>query len=56
MAEYKKFGVDVSTWNPEIDYRKAVKDGGVQFAVLRASFGWSDGQKDNQFENHYKGF
>jgi len=56
MAEYKKFGVDVSTWNTEIDYKKAVKEGGVQFAVIRASFGWSAGQKDNQFENHYKGF
>ena len=56
MAKYQKFGIDVSTWQSGVDYQKAVKEGGVGFAVLRASFGWSAGQKDNQFENHYKGF
>lgn len=56
MENNKKFGVDLSTWQTGVNYEKAVKEGGVEFAVLRASFGWSEGQKDNQFENHYKGF
>ena len=51
-----KFGVDVSTWQSGVDYKKAVKEGGVEFVIVRASFGWSAGQKDNQFENHYAGF
>lgn len=52
----KQFGVDVSSWQSGVDYRKAVQEGGVQFAILRASFGWESGQKDNQFETHYRGF
>lgn len=52
----KKFGVDVSEFQTNVNYEKAVKDGGVEFAVIRASFGWHSGQKDKEFENHYKGF
>ena len=51
-----KFGVDISTWQSDVDYSKAVKEGGVEFAILRAGFGREESQKDNRFEQHYKGF
>lgn len=52
----RKFGVDLSEFQTNVDYEKAVKEGKVEFAVVRASFGWHSGQKDKEFENHYKGF
>lgn len=51
-----KFGVDISTWQDVVDYEMAVKKGGVKFAILRAGFGKLESQKDNRFEQHYKGF
>lgn len=56
MTKAKHFGVDVSTWNEHVDYAKAVKDGKVEFAYIRAGFGQYAKQKDNMFEAHYKGF
>ena len=51
------FGVDVSTWQTGCDYEKAVREGGVRFAVIRAGFGKNAAtQKDNMFETHYAGF
>ncbi|MBQ5973104.1 MAG: hypothetical protein IJL69_02795 [Oscillospiraceae bacterium] len=51
------FGVDVSTWQTDCDYKRAVKEGGVRFAMIRAGFGKNAAtQKDNMFETHYKGF
>lgn len=51
------FGVDVSTWQTGCDYEKAVREGGVRFAMIRAGFGKNAAtQKDNMFETHYGGF
>ena len=44
-----KFGIDISTWQDNINYTLASKQG-VQFAILRAGFSTT---KDNQFEKHY---
>ena len=50
----KKIGVDVSTWQGGTDFA-AVKKSGIEFAIIRSSFGSPDpSQVDNQFENHYK--
>lgn len=37
-------GIDVSKWNGDIDW-KAVANSGVQFAIIRTSFGWSNREK-----------
>lgn len=55
MADYLSKGIDVSSWQSGVDYEK-VSAAGIKFAVCRASFGWEVNQKDNQFENHMKGF
>ena len=51
------FGIDISTYNKEIDLKRA-RDEGVNFAIIRAGYtGYSDGiskRKDDQFENHYQ--
>ena len=50
----KRLGVDVSTWQGGTDFQ-AVKESGIEFAILRSSFGSPDpSQVDNQFENHYR--
>lgn len=51
MSVYK--GIDVSRWQEGIDWPK-VKNDGIQFAMLRSSFGWGANQKDAYFENNYK--
>ena len=51
----KIIGIDVSTWQGEIDWNQ-VKDAGINYAILRSSFGSPDpSQIDNQFENNYQG-
>ena len=45
-------GIDISSWNKGIDYNK-VKNGGIDFAIIRSSFGWFT--EDNEFRNHVKG-
>ena len=45
-------GIDVSTHNGVIDWQ-AVKDSGVEFAIIRAGYGKDPGQEDKQFQNNY---
>lgn len=45
-------GIDVSSWQGVIDYRK-VKASGVSFVIIRAGFGREISQKDNCFEQNY---
>ena len=52
----KMFGVDVSEFQAKIDYSKAKKDGGVEFAVVRIGYGRDFAQKDECFDKHYDGF
>lgn len=47
-------GVDLSTWNKNVDYN-ALKGQGIDFAILRCGYGKDAGQKDEMFEEHYKG-
>lgn len=51
-----KFGVDVSTYQANVNYDAAVNKGKVEFAILRAGYGRESYQKDDRFEEHYKGF
>ncbi len=50
MANYK--GIDVSKWQEKIDWDR-VKTTGIQFAMLRSSFGWGEENKDVCFEENY---
>lgn len=45
-------GIDVSKWQGKIDWAK-VKAYGIQFAMLRSSFGWGEKNKDVCFEENY---
>lgn len=49
MTVYK--GIDVSKWQGEIDWTR-VKNSGIHFAMLRATYGWGDGG-DVCFEANY---
>lgn len=46
----KKFGIDISTWQDDLNYDLATKQG-VKFAIIRAGFSKT---KDNRFEKHYE--
>lgn len=48
-----KKGIDVSTWQGNIDYNK-VKASGIEFVIIRAGFGREPSQVDNCFEKNYK--
>lgn len=48
------YGIDVSKHNGTIDWNK-VKAAGVKFAILRAGYGRDTSQKDEKFEEYYKG-
>lgn len=51
-----KYGVDISTYNKNIDYNKIKEN--IGFAIIRAGFGVSylpEKQKDVMFETHYIG-
>lgn len=50
MANYK--GIDVSKWQGKIDWAK-VKASGIQFAMLRSSFGSGASNKDVCFDENY---
>lgn len=52
MSVYK--GIDVSKWQGEINWSR-VKNAGIQFVMMRSSFGWGEGQKDKFFEVNYAG-
>lgn len=47
-------GIDVSVHNGKIDWNK-VKADGIEFAILRAGYGKLAKQKDDRFEDNYKG-
>lgn len=52
-----KKGIDVSNYQPNIDYKKAAKE--IDFAIIRSSYtghGMKSIYRDNSFEKHYKGF
>lgn len=47
-------GIDVSAYQGNINWQ-AVKDSGIEFALLRVGYGWNDdNQKDKTFEQNYK--
>lgn len=50
-----KKGIDVSTWQGDINWKK-VKADGIEFAMLRSSFGKEnpDKQTDNKFWQNYR--
>lgn len=50
------FGVDISEYQSNVNYQRAVSVGGVQFAIIRAGYGRYAKQKDALFEKHYSGF
>ena len=45
-------GIDVSFWQSYIDW-KAVKNSGIQYAMLRVGYGRESNQKDTRFEEFY---
>lgn len=47
-------GIDVSVHNGAIDWRR-VREGGVEFAIIRAGYGRVTSQKDTRFEENYAG-
>ena len=49
-----KRGIDVSSHNGNINWG-AVKNDGIDFAILRVGYGMYLNQKDTQFENYYAG-
>ncbi len=51
MEVYK--GIDVSKWQGEINWSK-VKNDGINFVMIRSSFGGTNGQKDLKFEYNYQ--
>lgn len=51
MSVYK--GIDVSKWQGRIDWN-LVKSDGIQFAMIRSSFGWGDGSEDFLFDTNYE--
>lgn len=46
--------IDISTWQQNVNFTK-VKASGVSAVIIRAGFGKESYQKDNRFEEHYKG-
>ena len=53
MMPMKKLGIDISAWQPNVDFAKVKKDG-YDFVILRAGYGREMSQKDSCFEKHYK--
>ena len=51
MSVYK--GIDVSKWQGRINWN-LVKASGVEFAMIRSTFGWTQGNKDILFETNYE--
>lgn len=50
-----KKGIDVSYAQGDINFDK-IKKSQVEFAIVRSSFGWESGQKDDKFDRNIKGF
>ncbi|MBR1779635.1 MAG: glycoside hydrolase family 25 protein [Clostridia bacterium] len=55
-VRFLKRGIDVSKWNGDINWRE-VANSGVEFAIIRTSFGWSNREKftDRQLRNNING-
>ena len=51
MGKYS--GIDVSKWQGRIDW-SLVKNDGVQFAMIRSTFGWGQGSEDFLFKTNYE--
>lgn len=51
MSVYK--GIDVSKWQGRIDW-SLVKNDGIQFAMIRSTFGWGKGSEDFLFDINYE--
>lgn len=50
----KQFGIDISCWQGEFDFEKAIKgDKPVEFAILKAGGGDDGLYKDSKFERNY---
>lgn len=49
-----KKGIDISTFQRNVDYNKLKKDG-IEFAIIRCGYGREINQKDIMFEKHYEG-
>lgn len=47
-------GIDLSTWNGNVDFSK-VKKSGINFAIIRSGYGRLSSQKDSRFEEYYAG-
>lgn len=47
-------GIDISVYQPNVDYSK-LKEQGIDFAIIRLGYGRYSFQKDQKFEEHYKG-
>lgn len=47
-------GIDISTFQEGLDYH-ALKESGIDFAIIRCGYGKDAGQKDDMFETHYQG-
>lgn len=50
-----KFGIDLSEFQPSVQYEKCVKSG-VEWVIIRAGYGREENQKDSCFDKHYNGF
>lgn len=50
----KALGVDVSSWQSNVDWKK-FKAAGVEYAIIRAGFGSSASQVDSRFKSHIEG-
>ncbi len=46
-------GIDVSKWQGRIDW-SLVKNDGIQFAMIRSTFGWGKGSEDFLFDTNYE--
>lgn len=53
-GEGKRVGIDVSTWQGDIDWN-AVRDAGCQFAVIRIGYGYNDISMDDRFYANIEG-
>lgn len=51
MTVYK--GIDVSRWQGEVDWTR-VKNSGINFVMLRATYGWGGQQRDACFNANYE--
>jgi len=49
LVQRQSRGIDVSAWQPDIDW-KAVKEAGIEFAIMRAGYGKYASQEDPTFD------